>query len=133
VVNDNIIVLSESTNRNAVEEKAKSTVNAYMEEQKALTIVQLEEIEKKFRHIKNMKPKYTDQCVVQINKITSYKEGVKNNANPEWANIIEYKKTVKEFDSVHKQLLNEANSNKGLSASKNSDDEQDNKATLVNN
>lgn len=132
VVNDNIIVLSESTNRNAVEEKAKSTVNAYMEEQKALTIVQLEEIEKKFRHIKNMKPKYTDQCVVQINKISSYKEAVKNNANPEWANIIEYKKTVKEFDSVHKQLLNEANGNKGLSSGKNSDSEQD-KATLVTN
>ncbi len=133
VANDNIIVLSESTNRNAAEEKAKSTVNAYMEEQKALTIVQLEEIEKKFRHIKNMKPKYADQCVVQINKISSYKQRVKSNANPEWANIIEYKKTVKEFDSMHKQLLNEANSNNGLSASKNSDDEQDNKVTLVNN
>jgi hypothetical protein len=133
VVNDNIIVLSESTNRNAVEEKAKSTVNAYMEEQKALTIAQLEEIEKKFRHIKNMKPKYADQCVAQINKISSYKEGVKNNANPEWSNIIEYKKTVKEFDSAHKQLLNEANGYNGLSKSKNSDEEQDNKVTMINN
>lgn len=133
VVNDNIIVLSESTNRNAVEEKAKSTVNAYMEEQKALTIAQLEEIEKKFRHIKNMRPKYADQCVAQINKISSFKEGVKNNANPEWSNIIEYKKTVKEFDSAHKQLLNEANSYNGLSKSKNSDEEQDNKVTMINN
>lgn len=132
-VNDNIIVLSESTDINAAEEKAKSTVNAYMEEQKALTIVQLEEIEKKFRHIKNMKPKYADQCVAQIKKITTYKEGVKNNANPEWSNIIEYKKTVKEFDSVHKLLLIEANNGNGLSASKNTDDEQDNKATLVTN
>lgn len=130
--NDNIIILSESTNKNAAEEKAKSTVNAYMEEQKALTIVQLEEVEKKFRHTKNMKPKFADKCVAQINKIANFKETVKNNKAPEWANIIEYKKTVNEFNSIHKQILNEANSKNELSASKNTDDELENKSTVVN-
>ncbi|MDZ7612527.1 MAG: OmpA family protein [Flavobacteriaceae bacterium] len=131
-VNDNIIILSESTNKSTAEEKAKSTVNAYMEEQKALTIVQLEEIEKKFRHTKNMKPKFTDKCMVQINKIVNFKETVKNNTAPEWANIIEYKKTVNEFNSIHKQILNEANNKNELSANKNNEDEIDNKSTVGN-
>ena len=104
--NENIIVLSESSTKKPGE---RNNVTEYMEEQKAITIQKIDEIEKKFVHAKNMKPDFAEELLTEIEKVGVFRQEVQDNDQPTWDNIVEYKKTINSFNKSYKDILDEAN------------------------